>query len=142
MTDYARWHACPIQIRWGDLDAMGHVNNATYLTYCEQARLEFIGTIGLWDGKLDSLGLIMARAEIDYKLPLTDRDAIIVYTRVGHIGTKSFQMEQHIVRQSDPPALAAAAIITGVAFDYKRGQSAPIPQVWRDKLAPYSVGGA
>ena len=142
MTDYTGWHACPIQIRWGDLDALGHVNNATYLTYCEQARLQFVGAIQLWDGKLDSLGLIMARAEIDYKLPLNADDTIIVYTCIARMGTKSFLTQQHIVRLGDPPALAAAALITGVAFDYNANQSAPIPQTWRDKLAPYSVGSA
>lgn len=128
-------------MRWADLDALGHVNNATYLTYLEQARIMFFLTLALWDGKPDKLGLIMARAIIDYKLPLNAEDTVTVYTRVARIGSKSFDTEQHIVCERDGlPTLAAAATITIVIYDYRSNQSTPIPDNWRDKLQAHWVG--
>lgn len=131
-------HHYPIQIRWADLDALGHVNNATYLTYCEQARLTYINELGLWGGTLDGLGLIMARAVIDYKLPLGAADDLHVFTRCSRLGNKSFDMEHLVARRSDDQlAVAAQAVITVVVFDYAANRSAPLPPAWRDRLIAY-----
>jgi acyl-CoA thioester hydrolase len=133
-------HAVHVTVRWADLDALGHVNNAIYLTYLEQARIHFIRSLGLWDGKPDKLGLIMAKVVLDYKLPLTDIDQVTVYTRVARLGSKSFETEQHIVRgQGAHLALAATGLITAVVYDYPAQQTAPIPADWRAKLAAYST---
>jgi acyl-CoA thioester hydrolase len=135
-------HGVPIQVRWGDLDAMGHVNNATYLTYLEQARVTYFDDLGLWDGSGGGLGLIMARAEIDYRLPIRARDAIIVYTRCTRLGTRSFDTEQLVARVDDGGALtiAAQARIVVVVYDYGSGQSAPIPDAWRARLSEHNPG--
>lgn len=136
-------HACHLQVRWADLDALGHVNNATYLTYLEQARIEFFHSLSLWDGKPDKLGLIMARAVVDYKLPLNAEDNVTVYTRVARLGGKSFDTEQHVVCQRGGEfAVAAVAIITIVVYDYPAGQSAAIPDAWRASLQSHWVGEA
>lgn len=132
-------HACPIPIRWSDLDAMGHVNNALYLTYLEQARLQFINALEIWDGKPDKIGMIVAKAVIEFKLPLVETDEIVVYTRVARLGNKSYDTEQHIVRHNDGQTeLAASGLITIVVYDYRIGQSAIIPDDWRQRLAAYS----
>lgn len=134
-------HHVPIQVRWGDLDAMGHVNNATYLTYCEQARLTYFDDLGLWDGAGGKLGMIMAKAVIDYKLPLDSRDDVHVFTRCSRVGNKSFDTEVVIVRRAgDQHAVAAHAVITIVVFDYAAGRSAPMPDAWRAKLFAYEPG--
>ena len=128
-------HATAVQVRWGDMDALGHVNNAVYLTYLEQARIAYTRNLEIWTGKLDSLGVILARVVLDYKLPLTNADTITVYTRVSRLGTKSFDMEQLIVRRDE--AVAAAATFTIVVYDYATEQSAPIPSAWRAKYIDY-----
>jgi len=135
-------HSIPIQVRWGDLDAMGHVNNATYLTYLEQARVTYFNDLGLWDGSGGGLGLIMARAEIDYKLPIQGRDQVTVFTRCTRLGTRSFDTEQIIARIDDERAwtTAAAARIVIVVYDYANGQSAPIPDAWRARLIEHNPG--
>lgn len=136
MTDYPPpegfWHATPIEKRWGDLDAMGHVNNAKYLTYLEHARIRYFDDVRLWDGHNAQRGMIMARVELDYKLPLTLAGAIVVYTRVTRLGSKSLDSQQQIIRYSgDQAELAADARIVLVVYDYAKGQSAPIPDSWR-----------
>ncbi len=131
-------HATGLQVRWGDMDALGHVNNAVYLTYLEQARITYTRDLNIWEGNTSDLGMIMARVVLDYKLPLTSVDAITVYTRVSRLGTKSYDMEQMIIRQDE--TVVAVATITIVVFDYTTQQSVPIPAAWRARYIDYEPG--
>jgi len=131
-------HHLPMPVRWGDMDALGHVNNATYLTYLEQARLTYFNDLGLWDASVNQLGLIMAKVVLDYKLPLVSTDDVHVFTRTARLGGKSFDTEQVIVRRvGEQLETAAHGIITLVVFDYQANRSTAIPQAWRDKLISY-----
>ena len=128
-------HATPLQVRWGDMDALGHVNNAVYLTYLEQARIAYTQNLDIWHGSTEALGMIVARVVMDYKLPLTHADTIKVYTRVSRLGNKSYDMEQQIVL--DDGGVAAKATFTIVVYDYVAQQSALIPPEWRAKWIDY-----
>ncbi len=132
-------HIIPLQVRWGDMDALGHVNNATYLTYCEQARVAYSTDLKLWRGEYSPYGVIMARAVVDYKLPLVAGDDVFVCTRAKRLGNRSLEWEQHIVRQTTDGALevACVAVITGVVFDYTTKKSIPIPAEWRQIVRDY-----
>ncbi|MCU0476436.1 MAG: acyl-CoA thioesterase [Anaerolineae bacterium] len=80
-------HRYVMPVRYGDIDSLGHVNNAKYLTYIEQARIIYVRDLALWDGKLADFGIIMARAEVDYRSPITldDGDAVVFSRTVrGH----------------------------------------------------------
>lgn len=132
-------HSTEIQIRWGDMDALGHVNNAVYLTYLEQARVQYMADMRMWDARVSRMGLIMARVVLDYKLPLlaTDRVAT-VFSRVSRLGNKSFDMAQLITRQvNDEYEIAAEGTITLVVFDYPANQSIAIPEEWRAAFKAY-----
>ncbi len=129
-------HHLPLQVRWGDMDALGHVNNAKYLTYFEQARIDY--STRVWQRGSDGVGLIMARAVIDYKAPLFAGDDVHVFTRCARIGNRSFDMEQWVVRwQNDSFQIAAQATITIVAYDYAASQSTRVPDKWREQIAAY-----
>ncbi|MDZ4768555.1 MAG: thioesterase family protein [Chloroflexota bacterium] len=138
-------HAAPIQIRWGDLDALGHVNNANYLTYLEQARISYFTSLALWDGSAGTVGPIMARCEIDYRMPLRADDTVIVYTRCVRLGTRSFDTEQVIARATVRPAgkteieVAAQSKIVLVVYDYTALRSTPMPEMWREQLRAFEV---
>lgn len=130
-------HSTEIQIRWGDMDALGHVNNAVYLTYLEQARVRYMADLRMWDARLSKLGLIMARVVLDYKLPLLATDgSVSVFSRISRLGRKSFDMEQLITR-SGGSETAAFATITLVVFDYSANRSVPIPEDWRAAVLAY-----
>ncbi len=132
-------HSTEIQIRWGDMDALGHVNNAVYLTYLEQARVQYMADLRIWDARVSRLGLIMARVVLDYKLPLlaTDRVAT-VFSRVSRLGNKSFDMAQIIARQvKGEYEIAASGTITLVVFDYTANQTVLIPDEWRAAFIDY-----
>lgn len=133
-------HHYPLQVRWSDMDALGHVNNARFLTYMEQARIHYVNSMRLWDGTTDKLGLIIARVEIDFKLPLFAADDVHVFTRTARLGKRSIVTEQLIARRKDDQyETAARGVITIVVYDYSANQSAPIPTEWRALVSAYEV---
>jgi len=131
-------HSIPVDIRFGDLDAFGHVNNAKYLTYVETARVRYFNELGIWDGGPSEMGLIIAKVTVDFKLPLLLQDRIVVYTRVSRLGNKSFDTECQIIREDGQ--VAALALITIVVYDYIANVSRVIPDSWRERLIAYEPG--
>lgn len=130
-------HTTEIQVRWSDMDALGHVNNATYLTYFEQARIQYFNQIrSLWSGEANSVGLIMARVEIDYKMPLYADRITQVHTRILRLGNKSFTTQQCLTRTNDAgeTEIVAIGMVTVVVYDYTAKHSIPIPEAWRVKI--------
>lgn len=129
-------HHLPLQVRWGDMDALGHVNNAKYLTYLEQARIDYSSS--LWQRGTGGIGLILARVVIDYKMPLFAGDDVHIFTRCSRLGNRSFDMEQQVARWKEGELqLAAVATITVVVYDYDANQSTAIPAVWRERIEAY-----
>jgi len=126
-----------LQIRYGDLDTLGHVNNSRFLTYIEQARVAYFHDRQMWDGQLSSLGLIVAKVTVEYKLPLHVEDGgVDVWTRVKQLGNKSFTMQHIIMRQADGEVASIGEVIM-VTYDYDAQQTIPIPQQWRDAITNY-----
>lgn len=131
-------HSMRLEIRFVDVDAFGHVNNAHYLTYFEQARVKYFDEIVNWKYDWSKQGIILARAEINYKMPALFRDEIVILTRCSRIGTKSFDLEYIMVRMMDgKEVLLADAISVMVAFDYSLNQSIPVPGEWREAINKY-----
>ena len=124
-----------IQVRFRDCDAMGHVNNAVYLTYLEEARFYHWRASGLASRTLDSApaagsapgeipGVIVARVEIDYRRPAKHNDLLRVHLGVAAIGRTSFTYEYEIA--GDAGELIASARTVIVRFDYAAGRPVPI----------------
>ncbi len=128
-------HITTINIRYADIDTMGHVNNAVYLQYFEQARIEWfnqtIGSQWHWN----SAGMVLARIEIDYEQPLLLYDNAIVETSLENIGTKSFTLCYNVIKKHKGLELLIA---TGksvlVCFDYETQKTKPISDEWRKRF--------
>ena len=99
------------RVRWRDCDAMGHVNNAVYSTFLEEARIEALGGLSEF---------ILARVEIDFRSELHAAEEIEVRTRCSRIGTKSLDLEHEIHANG---RLAAQAKSVLVGYDYELGAS-------------------
>lgn len=128
----------PIEVRFADLDALGHLNNAKYLTYIEQARIIYVRDVCGWDGDWHELGMILARTEIDYKLPIDFKDKARVYIRVSRLGGKSFDMEYIITRQrGELEEIAANVKTVMVAYNYEQDISIPVPETWRERILAF-----
>jgi acyl-CoA thioester hydrolase len=120
--------------RYRDADGFGHVNNAVYLTYLEQARNAFLRRLGLVR-RIEDIAMILARVEIDYRAELEVDDEIEIGVRCLGVGTKSFELEYRL--RSDGRLVAEAKTVL-VGFDYERGESTPLAAAWREALAPTS----
>jgi acyl-CoA thioester hydrolase len=133
-------HHTRIEVRFGDMDAMGHVNNAMYQTYIETARVRYMEALGLWqDRETAQIGPIVARIAIDFKLPVHMRDGVVdIYSRGVRLGTKSYEMEHILLRTRDGvTAVAALAQSVLVAYDYAANTSVVIPDHWRHTITDY-----
>ena len=114
-------------VRFRDVDSIGHVNNAVFLTYLEEARIAYLLPFGA-----DVTNMILARVEIDFRAPLRMGDEIEIGVRPAGVGTKSFQLEYE-VRSGDTVAAEAKTVI--VSYDYESGRSVELPETWREALA-------
>lgn len=122
-----------IPVRYADIDAQGHVNNVTYFTYFEQARVEYFIATGLWQPSHDfgGQGTIVAEATCTYKRPILLNQRVQIQLRVSHIGTKSFTME-YVVLANDE--VAATGRTVQVAYDYTAQRSIAVPETWREAM--------
>jgi len=126
-----------IEIRYADLDAQRHVNNACYLTYMEQARLKYFQSLDLWDGAdFDNIGVILVEQSCTYKTPIAYGQPIRVGVRVIRLGNKSLELAVSI-RDRDTDQEMAAGRSVLVAYDYLVDKSQPIPERWREAIKAY-----
>ena len=109
-------------VRFRDCDAMGHVNNAVYSTYLEQARIAVLGGLEPF---------ILARVEIDFRAELRADEEIEVRSRCSRIGTKSFDLE-HQIWAGDRLVADAKSVLVG--YDYTAGTSVPLTENQRRTL--------
>lgn len=129
MDDFRFYH--PIEVRYGDLDPQGHLNNAKYFTYTEQARISYIKHLGLWDGgSFIDIGVILAEARMTFKVPVLWGQPIRVGVRVNRLGNKSFDLI-YTIQDSQSGIEHAAGSTVQVAYDYRSTQTIPIPETWR-----------
>ena len=127
-------HKTPIQIRFKDIDKLGHVNNANHVTYFELARVDYFNALETENIKIDWIneGVILAKIEMEYKMPILLEDKVFVYTWVSKMGTKSFDMSCSIVKVKNGIEVELAkglAII--VCFNYKTNQTILVPEKWK-----------
>jgi len=136
MTQYRFYF--PIEVRYGDLDPQGHVNNAKHLTYFEQARIAYLIELGLFtkDQSFMEIGVILADVHITYLEPVYFGQNIKVGVHVAKLGYKSMRWEQNIEDADTVQEIAKGEVVM-VAYDYRRRKTIPIPQEWRDKISTF-----
>jgi acyl-CoA thioester hydrolase len=131
-------HKTPIQVRFKDIDALGHVNNANHLSYLELARVNYFNAAVGQNINWSEQGIILAKAVIDYKMPIMLNDKVSVYTRCSRTGTKSFDLEYLVVKEENgkETALATATTVM-VCFNYQSGATMQLPEEWKSKMLAY-----
>jgi len=135
MSRFRFYH--PIEVRYGDLDPQAHVNNASFLTYMEQARIAYIQALGLWDGRtFMDIGIILAEAQVVYKAPIYYGQKVRAGVRVSKLGTKSLTMEYVLEDDVSGLYLATGKTVL-VTYDYHQACSIPIPDEWRETINKY-----
>ena len=136
MTQFRFYH--PIEVRYGDLDPQGHVNNAKHLTYFEQARIAYWIELGLFtkDQSFMEIGVILADVHLTYLEPIYYGQNIKVGVHISKLGNKSMTWMQNIVDVDTDKELAKGEVIM-VSYDYRAEKSIPVPQEWREKISEF-----
>ena len=136
MTHFRFYH--PIEVRYGDLDPQGHVNNAKHLTYFEQARIAYWIELGLFtkDQSFMEIGVILADIHLTYLEPIYYGQNIKVGVHIAKLGNKSMTWQQNIVDADTGKELAKGDVIM-VSYDYRAEKSISIPQEWREKISGF-----
>jgi acyl-CoA thioester hydrolase len=130
-------HRTPVQVRFRDIDAFGHVNNAVVSTYVEQARVTYLREVLGLDpvGPEDRMPLILAMIRLDYRSPILLEDRVAVASRVDWVGRTSFHMSHRLAQQEGRELATAASVL--VTYDYEAARPMPVPDDWRTSLAAH-----
>ena len=136
MSDFHFYH--PVEVRYGDLDPQGHVNNAKHLTYFEQARVAYMIELGLFstDQLFMDSGIILADVHITYLEPIYFGQNIKVGVCAMKLGTKSMTWAQNIVDVKTGKELSKGEVVM-VTYDYKEQKTVNIPHEWREKIKAF-----
>lgn len=136
MTTFKFFH--PIEVRYGDLDPQGHVNNSRHLTYFEQARIAYMIELGLFtkDQSFMEIGVILADVHIVYLAPIYFGEPIKAGVHNLKFGNKSMTWAQNIVDAKTGRELAKGEVVV-VTYDYKDGKTINIPHEWREKIKAF-----
>ncbi len=135
MDNYLFTHA--LEVRYGDLDPQGHMNNARFLSFFEQGRFAYLIHLGLFDGKsFQDLKSIIADIHISFLAPATLMQKIIVGVRVERIGNKSLTFQQAMVDSGTGKVVAECQTVI-VTYDYHGLKSIPVPEEWRKIISTF-----
>ncbi len=136
--------ACELEVRFRDLDAMGHVNNAVYATYFEIARTAYVHALGLDSGGevelADRFPFIMLDLYCRFLSAATLNDRLRAHVRTSKVGRTSFRFEYLITSLTDGRAIAVGHS-TQVYYDYRAGRSREVPPELRAAIETLEVVG-
>ncbi|MCC6212929.1 MAG: acyl-CoA thioesterase [Burkholderiales bacterium] len=134
MTEERRLiHVERIPIRWGDMDAMGHVNNALYFRYMEQARIGCFDALVPRGEAWQSTGIVIVNASCNYRRPITYPGTVEVRVSVGAPGGSSVPTYYELHVDADPVPYADGAAVV-VFVDRRTQRPARIPGAIRERL--------
>ena len=134
MTDEFH-HRTRVEVRFRDLDAFGHVNNAVTTSYVEHGRIRYLRDV-LGFSPVGEMPMILAMIQVDYVTPIYFGEYVEVASRVDWIGTTSLAMSHRLSAGEDEHEVARATSVL-VAYDYAESKPMPVPQVWRSTLTEY-----
>lgn len=129
-------HSLDIQIRFGDIDALGHINNNIYYSYFDLGKSTYFDVV-----KSDAVTwtdgvIVLARSETDFMIPVYYKEKIVVVSKIIHLGEKSGTFLQQI-RNRDTGDVKCECKSIFVAFDRKSRSSMVLPDEWRDAISRF-----
>ena len=124
-----------IPIRYADIDAQRHLNNVAYFAFMEHARVEYLRETGLWSGRdFESIGMIVAETSCDYRAPGFLGETVTVWTRVSHLGNKSFRFEYRMQDKASARLVCEGRSVQ-VMYDYQKQQSMRLDERMRKAVS-------
>jgi acyl-CoA thioester hydrolase len=142
VTDAYR-HRTRLEVRFRDIDAFRHVNNAAFVTYLEQARIHYL--LDTLDREVfTDMPVILAAIDVDYRAPISWGMDVVIDSRVDWVGRTSFSLSHRMTAGVGPEAetrLAAEAHTVLVAYDYETEKPIPVPEDWRQAFETFEGRG-
>lgn len=124
-----------VEIRFSDIDMAGHVHNSKYLSYFEQARIDFMSSMTGEEWNWREKGIVLGRNEIDYIMPIYLGETIHVITKCDHVGTKSFTLSYELYKSTtEGDVLCTKGRSILVCMDFKTDESQPLFEEWKHQL--------
>ncbi len=123
--------ATTLRVRWGDCDAFGHVNNASYLTFFEEVRIDYWKAVA---PDVPFTGMAIVHSSVDFKGQAYPGDILTIRVAVTELRRTSFWAAYEVLRGDQVVATGRSA---QVFFDYGTQRPAPIPEAFRERVASY-----
>lgn len=125
----------PITVRWGDMDALGHVNNTLYFRYCESARIAYLDATGVWThDQRGPEGPATVAANLNFRRQVVYPAELTVSARVVAIGERSYTFD-HIVRDTADGQVVADGQAVCVWIHYAEGKALTLPDALLEAIA-------
>ena len=130
-------HTTRLPVRWSDMDELGHVNNAVYQTYFEQARIELFHHWAddgrSWPGAPET-GPVLVAVEAQFKKPVVYPATVVVRVAAGEVGRTSLGLDCELTVEGDDATVYATARTTLVWIDRTTGRAVRLPDALRQRL--------
>jgi acyl-CoA thioester hydrolase len=135
-------HSVSVKVRFSDLDVVGHLNNAKYQTFLEEARIAYFHDV-LNQGKSSlNFNVVLSKISIDFIKPIEFGDDITVYTRIFNLTTNSHEVHQLFVRrENEKTEIVATAQTVMAAFDYHTKKPTTFPEAYCETVRAFEETG-
>ncbi len=137
--EYVFNHQMPIQVRFSDIDILGHVNNAIYMNYFDLAKTKYFEAVkgDLMDWSRSDV--VVANVNVNFFHPVFLNDEIVIKTKVIHLGNKSLNMIQQLVEiNTDIVKTVCTTVMVG--FDVPTNKSKPLSDKWKESICRFEKG--
>lgn len=131
-------HITPIQLRFNDFDALGHVNNSVYFSFYDLGKTSYFANVLSKLEVAKEVGVVIGHIEVSFLLPVYPGENVAVQTAVVEIGNKSFKLLQHLV-DLDTNEIKCICNTVMVCFDAKTKTTRQISDEWRKAMADFEM---
>lgn len=129
-------HTTPIQLRFNDFDALGHVNNSVYFSFYDLGKVSYFNEVLPDVSVSKEVGVVIANIQVSFLLPVYPEENVAVETAVVEIGTKSFKLLQQLI-DVDTNEVKCICQTVMVCYDAKTKTTRPISDKWRNAMAVF-----
>ena len=133
-------HTIPIQLRFNDFDALGHVNNSVYFSFYDLGKTDYFRNVIPEMTTDQHVGVVIANIQVNFLLPVYPQENVAVQTAVTEIGHKSFKLLQQLI-DLDTNEVKCICNTVMVGFDAQTKTTSPISDEWRKEINQYEGRG-
>lgn len=129
-------HTLPIQLRFNDVDSLGHVNNTVYFSFYDLGKTAYFNEIKNSKDSLEDAGLVIANIQVNFLLPVFPNEKIAVQTAVSEIGNKSFKLFQQVI-DADTEEIKCVCQTVMVGYNIETKTTESISDAWKQAISDF-----